>query len=199
MKPKKQQNVYFVKPVGLDGPIKIGCSDVPANRLLALGAWSPFPLELIGSVPGVMTDESFMHQCFADTHSHREWFHFTPALGAAIAKVLAAGTVTILEATHTPKGSIRRSKRARSPEWRQWFSYSARVRWAERKLRKNGDGTPWHAPRDVCQIIDRRYSGKAISSEETARLDRYLANPASEGTIPSWYKPRPAPEQQVAA
>lgn len=199
MKPRKQPNVYFAKPVGLDGPIKIGCSDVPADRLIALGAWSPFPLELIGFVPGKMVDESFMHQCFADIHSHREWFHFTPALGAAIQKVLAAGSVDVLKATHAPKGSIRnRHRRVKSPEWRQWSSYSARVRCAERKLRKNGDGTCWHAPDDVSRIITRRFDEKkALSPADLARLDEYLANPEVGAVIPSWY--RPPLEQREAA
>jgi hypothetical protein len=30
------QYVYFIKPIGLSGPIKIGCSYIPANRLINL-------------------------------------------------------------------------------------------------------------------------------------------------------------------
>lgn len=30
--------VYFIKPKGRKGPIKIGCSNAPADRLMALGA-----------------------------------------------------------------------------------------------------------------------------------------------------------------
>lgn len=38
----RNTHVYFIKPIGMDGPIKIGCSDKPARRLITLAAWSPF-------------------------------------------------------------------------------------------------------------------------------------------------------------
>jgi hypothetical protein len=37
----RQSYVYFIKPVGLPGPIKIGFSVNTRERLLSLGAWSP--------------------------------------------------------------------------------------------------------------------------------------------------------------
>jgi hypothetical protein len=58
--------VYFIKPVGMDGPIKIGCSNIPEHRLVSLSMWSPFPLEIIGKTPGNLKDEGFLHRCFSD-------------------------------------------------------------------------------------------------------------------------------------
>src|SRR6266404_2823885 len=85
--------VYFLKPAGLDGPIKIGFSSGPIGRTLALSAWSPWPLELIGAVKGTSADENFLHQCFADCHSHREWFHPVPALREMISLIVASGSI----------------------------------------------------------------------------------------------------------
>lgn len=44
--------VYFIKPKGRKGPIKIGCSNAPADRLMALGATS------IGVLIGMMVSMS---------------------------------------------------------------------------------------------------------------------------------------------
>lgn len=187
------RTVYFIKPIGLDGPIKIGCSSWPDTRLIDLAAWSPFQLELIGSVPGTYQDETFLHRCFSDIHSHREWFHSTPNLRTAIATIIAAGAVSAIKTTHAPKGKIR-PQRARTPEQRQRFSYSSRIRCAEKKLRNLGVDSAWHAPKDVGAIINRwgPYGGnpQTPTSAEFARLEEYLANPVAHSINPGWGKPR---------
>jgi hypothetical protein len=71
-----------------------------------LAAWSPWPLELIGTVQGTIVDEHFLHKCFANCHSHREWFHSTPDLREAIQKILVQG-IQFSYANLVPKGSIR--------------------------------------------------------------------------------------------
>jgi hypothetical protein len=126
----RPQLVYFVKPVGMEGPIKIGCSTWPEGRILSLATWSPFPLELIGAVPGNYRDEAFLHRCFADLHTHREWFRTSPALREAIEAAIAAGGVDVLRARLAPKGNIRgyAVKRPRSAEQKLCASYSHRVR-----------------------------------------------------------------------
>jgi hypothetical protein len=97
--------VYFLKPVGMAGPIKIGCSCVPEERLSVLAAWSPIDLELIGSVVGTFQDERWLHRCFADAHHRREWFLATPKLVAAIDAILSAGTVDAVRAELKPVGT----------------------------------------------------------------------------------------------
>lgn len=123
--------VYFIKPAGLDGPIKIGSSKRPAIRVIDLAAWSPWPLQLIGAVHGSTEDERFLHKCFADCHSHREWFHSTPHLRETIQKILEQG-IQFARCNLTPKGVIR-NQTPRSLESRQRTSIAQKASWARRK------------------------------------------------------------------
>jgi len=91
MKPNKF--IYFLKPKGMKGPIKIGCSRLPQHRLEAMVRWSPFPLELMGWVQGTSRDEIYLHRCFARDHTHHEWFNWSDHLIATIDRVRAIGYV----------------------------------------------------------------------------------------------------------
>lgn len=83
-------SVYFLRPIGMDGPIKIGFSDQPERRLKEMAMWSPFPLEIIAVVPGGKYLEGRLHAAFADVRLHWEWFKPIPDLKLAIRR-LAAG------------------------------------------------------------------------------------------------------------
>lgn len=72
--------IYFIRPVGLDGPIKIGWSKAVETRFRQLAIWSPLPLEIIASVDGSCSEERWLHRCFDYARSHAEWFHPVPAL-----------------------------------------------------------------------------------------------------------------------
>jgi len=74
------RRVYFIRPVGADGPVKIGCSDVPDGRLYTLSAWSPVPLEIVASIDGDIDLERRFHAAFKADNTHREWFNASPAL-----------------------------------------------------------------------------------------------------------------------
>lgn len=76
--------VYFLRPVGKSGPVKIGSSRQPIVRLEAFAAWSPEPLELVATVPGTLADEHGLHGYFAQHRSHGEWFMESPELTALI-------------------------------------------------------------------------------------------------------------------
>lgn len=76
--------VYFIRPVGMDGPIKIGTSIMAHERLRELMTWSPVPLEIAVEISGHHELERALHSCFADAHSHREWFHPSPRLVALV-------------------------------------------------------------------------------------------------------------------
>jgi hypothetical protein len=185
--------VYFMKPVGMDGPIKIGNSNAPLNRLEGLAAWSPWPLELIGTVPGNFSDESFLHRCFADLHSHREWFRHSEQLATTIASIVAAGSVDAVRGSLQPCGSIRpRRKAGWTPEVRRYASYSHRVRHAEKRLREHlGDDGAWHTPDDVRTILydwmlSRGDAEGAPTPDNLARLDEFLADPSATSIIPQW-------------
>lgn len=66
---------YFMRPVGMRGPVKIGCSDCPRLRLVDMQRWSPFALEIAATVEGPPSIERRFHARFVHLHSHFEWFN----------------------------------------------------------------------------------------------------------------------------
>jgi hypothetical protein len=105
-------NVYFLKPVGLRGPIKIGLAKTPRSRLRQYVEWSPIPLELILTIEGDLALERNIHECFVDCHSHAEWFHAMPHLVTAIAAMQSGAPVSEAIDLSNRKGSIRKAKMA---------------------------------------------------------------------------------------
>lgn len=75
-------------PARVNGPVKIGCSICPGERLLRYLVWSPVPLTLIGAVPGNFQDEAATHQHFAAERLHHEWFRLTPRLERFIRRLI---------------------------------------------------------------------------------------------------------------
>lgn len=196
--------VYFIKPIGMEGPIKIGCSDAPLKRLADLAAWSPWPLEVIGSVPGGLKDEGFIHGCFKDSHSHHEWFRSSQKLRDAIAMILQAGSLAPVSDKMEFKGSIRsKLRRPRTESERKCFSYACKIRhWERRNYIRNDDEVISHtAPRSVKEIVDkwsgnsyRKIPGIQPTADEIAALDAFLADPMAQcerRTIPR-LKPKEA-------
>lgn len=88
------RRVYFIKPVGLDGPIKIGCSLSPNNRRKTLDTWSPFALEVAAEIEGGHVIERQFHARHYEAHQRKEWFDATPLLLADIASI-NAGTFDV--------------------------------------------------------------------------------------------------------
>lgn len=77
-------HIYFAKPVGADGPIKIGCSRSPQYRIAKFMAWSPVPLEIIATIAGDFSQEARLHRRFRGDRLHGEWFRPSPDLIALI-------------------------------------------------------------------------------------------------------------------
>ena len=200
---KAQSFVYFIKPAGFDGPIKIGCSQVPERRLIDLTVWSPWPLELVGAVKGTNRDEVNFHNRFKDCHSHREWFHSTPLLRATITAVLRAGDFSPI--LHLPViGAIRNvSRKPRTESARRRISYAAKVRCAQQRMRnQEGAGGIWRTPDDVVHIIDvwrgepyQNIPGREPSMEEMVRIHEYLAHPEIHSI--RWKNFRPPPAEKT--
>lgn len=76
--------VYFIKPIGMDGPIKVGCSGLPVKRREALQSWCPFPLEILAEVIGDNQIERRFHAKYWDSHRGHEWFDPTPEITSDI-------------------------------------------------------------------------------------------------------------------
>jgi hypothetical protein len=199
--------VYFIKPVGMDGPIKIGCSALPEKRLADLMAWSPLPLEVIGSVAGTINDEQFLHGCFAHIHSHREWFHSSLPLRNMISEIIAAGSIAPARAAMKPTGSIRKGGRKNwTPDQRKQSSYGHRIRWALNKLRREDETEIVYAtvPDEVRAIMTKWHGnpyrgrpGPPATDAEVARLEAFLANPS--GQVHLSCIPRIRPKSGAAA
>lgn len=86
--------VYFIKPIGMNGPIKIGCSGQVHYRMDTLATWSPFPLELITAVKGNVADERSVHRLFAHLRTHKEWFKSSPTLWEFIGSLKAGSSIS---------------------------------------------------------------------------------------------------------
>jgi hypothetical protein len=86
--PYREGFVYFVKPVGMAGPIKIGFTASTKTRIQQMMSWSPFRLELMAFTPGTMDDEQELHQIFSDHRNHGEWFNPHPDLLDYIHRVI---------------------------------------------------------------------------------------------------------------
>ena len=85
------KHVYFLRPVGQQGPIKIGCSATPAKRLRSVEIWSPVQLEMVASAPGGHAHEWTLHSMFGEDRLHGEWFAVTPDLMKIISYVSENG------------------------------------------------------------------------------------------------------------
>lgn len=85
--------IYFIKPVGHDGPIKIGFASSASckERMECFSRWSPLRLELVLTIEGDAALERNLHDCLFPLHSHGEWFHAGPMLTNLI-DALKAGT-----------------------------------------------------------------------------------------------------------
>lgn len=83
--------IYFLRPVGQEGPIKIGASRFPDDRVLAYAKWSPIQLEIAARIKASFKVEKQFHALFRDQLSHHEWFHVSPEMTAVI-DAINAGT-----------------------------------------------------------------------------------------------------------
>lgn len=90
---REDKYVYFVRAVGGQGAVKIGCSGYPKGRLLAFQAWSPVALELLAECKGWNAHEQLLHAHFIADRSHGEWFNWSPELQAVIDHVREHGAL----------------------------------------------------------------------------------------------------------
>jgi len=200
----RDTHVYFMRPVGQQGPIKIGCSKEPRQRLESLSIWSPVPLEIICYVKGSYSDEYFLHSGFHKSLSHREWFHWSQRLEDTIARIREAGSLAGLRdilGSERPKRTI---KHEIPPHMRKQQHYRMRIWWVEKKLRASrGCEGAWHIPQDVFSIVNtwgarvrKGGNGKEPTASEMARLEEFLRNPEDHCVVPSWVKDR---QEEAAA
>lgn len=186
--------LYFIKPVGMDGPIKIGYSQLPTERLLSLSVWSPFVLEMIGTAPGGSREESFLHQRFANLHTHREWFNSSPLLRGTIARILAGETVEAACVEIQKAGSIRNQKRRPpTPERQRFIDYGRKIRKVKYPSTKGGS---YYKHPDITKIMDAwqgDYGNRKPvepTAEQIALIEAFLADPLAHSVFLKHESPR---------
>jgi hypothetical protein len=191
--------VYFIRPIGMPGsPVKIGCSDFPENRLVALSSWSPYRLEVVATVPGDRSLERRLHGIFAAQHSHREWFLSSPELESLLARLVAGESIEAVIDLSAPVAPFRpKNTQYMTPDWRKRTSYGHRLRWAFRPLRETGTDR-WTTPDDVDEIMGdwagHGDQGHPVtpSAEQLRRLEEVIADPATHAVVPSWIREKAA-------
>lgn len=170
-------SVYFIKPIGMDSPIKIGCSRCAKGRLAEIARWAPMPLEIIGTVPGSFKDERTLHRRFAHLQEHLEWFTADAELLRTIDRVIKAGSVSaVLGDAHTGAD-------IRTPGHRKWTidrrlrqSFSRRLAYVRDRLNKE-QPAGWDTPVELKEIMRAWSHGKRPDKINASKLDRYLADP----------------------
>jgi hypothetical protein len=192
-------SIYFIKPVGMRGPIKIGCSQDPKGRLGQYAAISPIPLELVATIPGDMEMEATIHSCFRDMHSHGEWFFAGDRLVAAVDAIASGVPVDVAIDLTDRKGSIRKGrKKVRTADTILRASWTARVNGQTRAWQKRL-GYWLTLPDRVDEIMskwrgDYRTHGIPASEAEIAELQAYI-----DGLPGTSVKSQYQPPTQVAA
>lgn len=140
--------VYFIRPIGFDGPIKIGTSNAPLKRMQSLREWCPFPLEILVTVPGNGKLERQFHTRFAHLHESSEWFTAAPELVDCVAQLQAGN----FDFSSLPEDRLLprcpRDESYMTPEWK--FSRSVTCRLTGLRHR----GAPSEA---ISQAIERTF------------------------------------------
>jgi T5orf172 domain len=194
---RQPQFVYFIRPVGMDGPIKIGCSKQPLSRLKTFSTWSPFPLELIGSAIGDFDDENRLHRRFSDLHTRKEWFMSSPLLRDTIERILAGTPVEEACRDIAAKGPIRIRKLVDRSEDRELFlSYGRKIKAASSGVWRGGQKDRHYVPHDIKTVMhnwrmDRVHDHLPVipTKEQFARMDEFIENPAPFCVEEPWYGP----------
>lgn len=105
------KHIYFLRPVGEQGPLKIGSSAAPVSRLRTYQIWSPVLLELAASCPAHRNTEQFLHRHFIDAWLHGEWFAWTPEIQSVVDHIVQHGRVPEWVEQDTPT------------MWREWKDF----------------------------------------------------------------------------
>lgn len=80
--------IYFIRK-GIDGPIKIGfTSSLAEKRMAQLQTGHYEKLHLLGTIPGLISDEKLLHKELVNYNIHGEWFEPKPELLMVISDVI---------------------------------------------------------------------------------------------------------------
>lgn len=174
--------IYFIRPIGQPGPVKIGCSRAPRRRLEEIARWSPIDLEIVATIPGGHKLEHNLHDCFANDYLRFEWFAASDKLTNLIEDLRAGVPVSRAIDLNDRQGRVLRKGNIASPDALLRASYRRRIHAAEERLRERGEDTNWRVPDDVGLIMDAwedRLHRVIPTATQLGRIEAYLADPAS--------------------
>lgn len=165
-------SVYFIRPVGMLGPIKIGCSFSPDTRRATLDTWSPFALAIVAEIEGGMDLERRFHARFKGQHERREWFSWSHDLQETI-DAISAGVFDIagLPDPENLANKAGGNRRPRTHAERLAFSYRIRFVNTEKRLSRR-----YHCRPNPAEIAGSISDGTA-TPELFALADDMLAQP----------------------
>lgn len=167
--------IYFLRPVGQLGPIKIGCSNDVERRLKTYCSWSPVRLEVIVSVPGSFDLERKLHELFASAHSHLEWFHPVHELLVGVEALKVGQPIDRAFDLTRKTGTIAQLKRPRimerfTPQYRQRLSYNHSFVKRQQKLREVA-GVHWRLSPLASDVMNREHNQEPLTADQIRALD----------------------------
>lgn len=169
--------VYFIKPVGEAGPIKVGYSVYPPERLAAFQSWSPVELELIASVAGSLKLEAAIHSHFADYQIRGEWFEPVDALRKLAYQARDGLAIDHAFDLSGPVRRLNRRKAKQNPVALSVGLYKRRVESA-RQFASTVAGRVVHVPDEVSEILrdagGYRKEYRPLTDAEKSRLERFI-------------------------
>jgi hypothetical protein len=188
--------VYFIKPVGQEGPIKIGHSIYPPERLAALQTWSPLELEIVCVIAGTRAVESAIHSRFAAWQARGEWFEATPNLRLLIAALKRGDKIEHLIDFSLWKGGLAKRAARRSPEAKVVGSYKVKIERA-RQYASGVRGRVVSVPAEIKAVLSSaggyRTPYRQLSDAERLKLDHFISDCRATPTLE-----QPAPQGEAA-
>lgn len=177
-----RKSVYFLRPIGMAGPVKIGCSEYPALRAKTMTTWSPWPLEVAANVPGDHALEHRLHAHFSYCHSHGEWFFASAELIGLIEELRHGSRIEdAVDLTVVGLSPLKGKKKNIAPETRERMRYYQRMNGRLRSASKHF-GVHVTMPSAIGEIM-RRWSGHWAdqagtgirpTAEEFAMLEAFI-------------------------
>lgn len=171
--------VYFIKPVGQAGPIKVGHSAYPPERLGSLQTWSFVELEIISRFAGTRADEKAIHQRFADCQVRGEWFEAVEDLVSLAEGIRAGGKLEDLIDLTVKTGKLFRRSNTKRPEAKIIGIFKRRVDLARQKASAIR-GKPMALPKDIAAILNDaggyRQDYRFLTDDEISILEAFIAD-----------------------
>src|ERR1044072_1869526 len=144
--------VYFIRPKGKAGPIKVGHSTFPPVRLISLQAWSYEELEIVSQIEGYRRLERDIHERFAKYQIRGEWFDAAPELIALAEGIRDGRPLAELVDLSIVTGKLYRRPNTKSPNAKIVGMLKMRVVSATRHANR-ARGRSISVPRNVQKIL----------------------------------------------